>query len=168
MTNTYVGLTIRTEVLKEDDVTVGIEILKKIATEAMKYYYQCTQTICPEINIQKSLPDHLGIEEYNIKPENDLKIRLSLEPENYAPFNCWMEVNQPNSKEWDLLIDLAHHISSKFPELTFNVNSNYSGDSNCAANEKYTNLFKNGLLTGQLTRQEWVEKYLGTRYWQKP
>ena len=40
MADTYVGLTIRTEVIEEDGVTVDLETLKKIAVEAMKYYYK--------------------------------------------------------------------------------------------------------------------------------
>ncbi len=39
MTDNYVGLTIRTEVLRKDGVTVDIENLREIAVEAMKYYH---------------------------------------------------------------------------------------------------------------------------------
>jgi hypothetical protein len=59
------------------------------------------------------------------------------------------------------LIDLAYYISSKFPELTFNVSSDFSRNPNCAEEEKYTSLFRNGILIRQLTRQEWIENYLG-------
>lgn len=164
MTDNYVGLTIRAEVLEKDGATVDIEILKEIAVEAMKYYYQYTHRSCSEIIVERTLPDNLCIEEYSVQPEDDLRIKLSLEPENFAPFNCWMEVDRPNSKEWDLLVNLAGHLSGKFPELTFNVGSSFFGDPNCAEEEKYTNLFKNRNLIEQLTRQEWVEKYLSTKY----
>jgi hypothetical protein len=87
MSDNYIGLTIRTEVLDKDGVTVDIETLKKIALEAMKYYYKYTHRSCPEVKLQRLFPDNLGIEEYSVKPESDLRIRLSLEPENYAPFN---------------------------------------------------------------------------------
>ncbi len=164
MIDNYVGVTIRTEVLEEDGLTVNIETLKKIAVEAMKYYYEYTHKKCPEISIQRLLPDNLCIEEYNVKPEGDLRIKLSLESENRAPFNCWMEADCPNSKGWFLIVDLARHLSSEFPDFTFNVSSSFFRKSDCAEEEKYTNLFKKGTLVGQLTRQEWVEKYLGVRY----
>ena len=164
MTDNYVGLTIRREVLNKDGVTVDIEALKKIAVETMKYYYKYTKKSCPEINIQRLLPDNLCIEEYNVEPEGDLRIKLSLESENYAPFNCWMEADHPNSKEWVLFIDLARYLSSKFPEFTFNVSSSFFRSSDCAEEEKYTNLFKDGVLVERLTRQEWVERYLGVKY----
>ena len=164
MADNYVGLTIRTEVLEEDGVTVDIDTLKKIAVEAMKYYYKYTRKKCPEINNQRLLPDNLCIEEYDVKPEGDLRIKLSLESENYAPFNCWMEADCPDSKEWLLLIDLARHLSGEFPNFTFNVSSSFFRKPNCAEEEKYTNLFKKGTQVGQLTRQEWVERYLGVKY----
>ena len=110
MTDNYIGLTIRREVLEKDDVTVDIKTLTEIAVEAMKYYHKYTRKICPEIKIQKLFSDRLGIEEYKVKPESDLKISLSLEPENYAPFNCWMEVSCPNSKEW-----VERYLGTKYP-----------------------------------------------------
>ena len=164
MTDEYVGITVRSEVLEKDGITVDLETLKKIAVEAMGYYYQYLHKNCPEIKIEKLFSDNLGIEEYDVSPKSNLRIRLSLEPENYAPLNCWMEVDCPNSKEWALLMALGCHLSTQFPKLTFNISSSFFCKATCAESEKYTNLFKNGTLIRQLTRQEWVEGYLNTKY----
>ncbi|MBI4285107.1 MAG: hypothetical protein HY670_04295 [Chloroflexi bacterium] len=167
MSDTYVGLTIRKEVLRKDSVNIDLETLKEVALEAMQYYCQHAGQDCPDVEIQRTLPERLGIEEYRVNPDLPFKVRLSLEAENYAPFNSWMEVDEPDSREWAFITDLAIHLSGKFPELTFNANSSFFHTPNCDEGEKYTSLFKNGALLARLTRQEWVEKYLGGHYPQR-
>lgn len=160
----YVGLTIRKEVLDKDGISLDLDTLKTIAVEAMEHYLELMKQTCPEITIRSAYTERLGIQEYRVEPETNLKIRLSLEPENYAPFNSWIEVNAPNSKEWALLSKLARHLSRRFPKLTFNVASSFFAHPGRAEDEKYTLLFKNGRLKKKLTRQEWAETYLGTRF----
>ncbi|MBI4187086.1 MAG: hypothetical protein HY530_06255 [Chloroflexi bacterium] len=168
MADNYVGLTIRTEVLEKDGVAIDLETLEKVAMEAMQYYYQRNgERTCPEIKVRKMFPEAPWVEEYCVTPEAALKIKLSTEPENYAPFNCWMEAGQAGSREWGLLIDLAGHLSRKFPELTFTVSSTLFCAPDCPEDEKYTNLFKNGVLLEKLTRQQWAERYLRLRYWRQ-
>jgi hypothetical protein len=160
VTESYVGITIRTEVLDQDGITVDMETLEKIAIEATACYYKSRHETCPEVRIERVFPVHLGIEEYGVKPQTDLRITISREPENYAPFNCWMEVDHPNSNEWVLMMDLAQKLSARFSDLTFNVGSSLFSHPDCAEDEKYTIQFKNGMLIDRLTRQEWVKRYL--------
>ena len=114
MDDKYVGLTIRTEVLKMNKISLDMNLLKKIAIKSVRYFHDYKKIICPEIFFERPMSGVLGGDEYNIKPESELKIKLSLEPMNYAPFNCWMEIDRPNLKEWRLLSDLAGYLSRKF------------------------------------------------------
>lgn len=160
MSENYVGITIRSEVLAADSIAIDLETLKKIAVAATKCYSQQSgeQTGFP--TLEKRLPFRPDFQEYRLKTETDLRINISLSTENFAPFNCWMEVASPNSKKWSLIKDIAYNLSSKFPTISFNVNSSFCFDSNCAEDEKYTLRFKNGVIVERLTRKQWIETYL--------
>ncbi len=161
MQDKYVGLTIRTEVLQKNKISLDMKVLKEIAFKSVRYFHDYKEIPCPEIVFERSLSGSLGGDIYNVKPESGLRIRLSLEPNNHAPFNCWMEARGPNSEEWAFLIDLAFYLSSQFSELIFNTNSIFFNDPDCDQKEEYTNLFKDGRLLEQLSRIDWIRKYLG-------
>ena len=164
MRDNYIGVTIRKEVLTKDGLAINLKALKSIAIEAMHYYHKSLQKVCPDIVFEELLPGNMMIQEYNVRPTTGLRIKLSLDTENYAPFNCWMEVSCPNSKEWGLLNDLTRYLSTTFPTLTFNLDSSFSLSPHCTESEKYTNLFKNGVITQRLTRQQWAKTYLHTSW----
>ena len=164
MRDNYIGVTIRKEVLTKDGLAINLKTLKSIAIEAMQFFHNSMQKVCTDIVFEKLLPGNVMIQEYYVRPTTDLRIKLSLDTENYAPFNSWIEVDSPNSKKWLLMNDLAYHLSVKFPTITFNVNSSFCFDLSCAEDEKYTIMLKNGKIVARLTRKEWAETYLHLKY----
>jgi hypothetical protein len=161
--DTYIGLTLRREIIEKDGLSIDLEALGKMAVEAIQYRHRHEGKISRHIFIERVLPSDLEVEEYIVRSETDLRIKLSMEPENYAPFNCWVEVSGPGSNEWTLLCDLASHLSTSFTDFTFIVNSSFCFVPNCPKDERFLNLFRNGDLFARLTHHEWIRSFLNTK-----
>lgn len=118
-----------------------------------------------------SLGELYHMREYVVEPETDLKMKISLESVNNAPFNAWIKIPTriANFSSWNFMLHLAKHLSNRFPKITFVVASGRAPSPftakqpyypPCPEDEKYIYLYKGGRVMEKLTWMEWARKYL--------